>query len=594
MTSQQTGKDRVSLAAGRVAAGMDTPAGELDAVTTLEALSGIGGALYSWDIASDRLEWTANAAALFGIESPAEIGTGRDFARFLDPSGPAGRYESVFESGSRDGGEGVPYLTEYRFLSPGADTRQAMWVEDCGRWYAGPDGQPLRAHGIVRLLRGGGSERAELRFRSDHDTLTGGFNRSRLTEELSAAIDRAQKRNSSAALVIAAVNSLGAVNDAFGFTTGDEAVAGVAERLSDRMRAGDALGRLAGNKIGVVLNDCSEADLRVAAERFSLAVSEEPIETSSGPVAVTVSMGGVLMPRHAATASDALARAQEALSSARRRRTSNLALYDPSPAREAQRQRNVAIAKEVVEALNAGRVALAFQPIVSAKSAEPVLHEGLCRLSTEAGEPIHPGDFIETVERLGVIRLIDNCALDLAVNALLDSPELSLSINVSTASAMDGTWFARLAAHVRNNRHLPDRLTIEITETMAIADMARAIDFVQSLRDLGCRVAIDDFGAGHTSFRNLRALEADLVKIDGSFVENIGNNPDDVAFVSALVGLARHMGLQTVAEKVTTESDAEMLRGIGIDYLQGHFFGRAEAEPLQTTARSRVGSAVGQ
>ncbi len=557
----------------------DTPKGDFPAVdhaTAAAILSNTGIAAYVWDMESDTLAWTGDAPFLFGVRDAAEIATGRRFAQIVDPAGPPGRFDAISGDQRVDHGPGVPYELAYRLVS---GTRSGRWLEDCGRWFAGADGRPARAEGVVRLATERQAREQRLVYRGDHDDLTGGLNRTRFVEELAALITTADRDRASCALAIVAVDNLGPLNEAYGFDVGDELISGVSARIEAAMRAGDFLGRLSGNKIGVGLNGCTEVDLRIAAERFSAAVAEAPFSTASGEVALTVSVGGVILPRYARVVGEALARAQEALGAARARGAADIAIYEPSPGREAARRHNIAMAGEVISALNAGRVELALQPIVNARTHQPLFYEGLCRLRVEDGSPVYAGDFIETAERLGIIRLVDHRTLDLAVAALADDRDLNLSINVSSSSALDGGWFSRLAAHIRRDRSLSARLIVEITETMAIADLDRATDFVRSLRDLGCRVAIDDFGAGHTSFRNLRALGADLVKIDGSFVENVADSPDDLFFVSTLVRLAQHMGLETVAERVSSSRDFNVLRAAGVDYLQGHLFGEAITRP---------------
>jgi EAL domain-containing protein (putative c-di-GMP-specific phosphodiesterase class I) len=168
--------------------------------------------------------------------------------------------------------------------------------------------------------------------------------------------------------------------------------------------------------------------------------------------------------------------------------------------------------------------------------------------------------------------------LELVVNELTGAAELHASVNVSPASAVDPDWWLGLGAMLRANRGAAERLIIEITETAAIQDVDDARGFVSRVKDLGCRIAIDDFGAGHTSFRNLRKLGVDIVKIDGVFVRNMVKSSDDRDFVQTLVDLSRRLGLKAVAEWVQDEEAAQTLAGWGCDYLQGALIGLATAE----------------
>ncbi|HUR43305.1 MAG TPA: EAL domain-containing protein, partial [Aestuariivirga sp.] len=150
-----------------------------------------------------------------------------------------------------------------------------------------------------------------------------------------------------------------------------------------------------------------------------------------------------------------------------------------------------------------------------------------------------------------------------------------LALNISGTTAADPRWYPQITAILAGNRGVTDRLIIEITETVALSDLQETRQFVEQLRSLGCTVAIDDFGAGYTSFRNLRALPVDILKIDGSFCRDLKDNADNGYFVRSLIDLAHTLNLQTVAEWVENEEDGDLLREWGIDFLQGNIFGEA-------------------
>jgi EAL domain-containing protein (putative c-di-GMP-specific phosphodiesterase class I) len=178
------------------------------------------------------------------------------------------------------------------------------------------------------------------------------------------------------------------------------------------------------------------------------------------------------------------------------------------------------------------------------------------------------------------------------VAELAASPDVHLSLNVSPATTGDADWWMNLEAALRTHPGAAERLIVEITETAAIQDIDQARGFVSRVRNLGSRIAIDDFGAGYTSFRNLRKLGVDLVKIDGAFVQNILHSADDRAFVQTLIELARRLKIKTVAEWVQDEDAAAMLESWGCDYLQGRLIGSATADP--PWRRMRVRQAVAE
>jgi EAL domain-containing protein (putative c-di-GMP-specific phosphodiesterase class I) len=190
------------------------------------------------------------------------------------------------------------------------------------------------------------------------------------------------------------------------------------------------------------------------------------------------------------------------------------------------------------------------------------------------GELVSAGQFIEIAEQLGLSRLIDMRTLQMALALLKRHPELTLSVNVSSLTASDPEWLAALRQLTADDAAMTRRLIVEITETSVITDMDMMKSFVDTLQELGCRVAIDDFGAGYTSFKNLKALQVDMVKIDGTFVKDLMADPADQAFIRTMVELARSFKLVTVAEWVGDEDAASFLSHAGIDYLQGYHFGQ--------------------
>ena len=186
---------------------------------------------------------------------------------------------------------------------------------------------------------------------------------------------------------------------------------------------------------------------------------------------------------------------------------------------------------------------------------------------------------VPAAERLGLGRLFDLAVLDLVLEALRRHPEAVLSINVSSESIAGTDWIDRLADGLARNRGAGRRLIVEITESGAIRNLDEAARFVDRLHKLGVRLAIDDFGAGFTSFRSLRALAVDIVKIDGSFVEKLTENADDRIFVRHLAGLAGELGIETVAEWVPDEAAAALLAEWGVQRLQGDLWGEAVLVP---------------
>ena len=537
-----------------------------------DILASLGQASFVWDIGSDRLTWSANAPKMFADIPAEQLASGAEFAGLIEPARSI-RQDALTHAPPGRAAEGVPYRIEYAVRATTAVP--AIWIEETGVWFAGSDGRPWRAQGVVRINNERHARDEQLLKLSRHDPLTGELNRTHLIASLAEAIEENTRFRSACAFMLIGIDHLARVNDAFGFDVADAVIAEVAGRIRTRLRAGDVLGRFSGNKFGLILKNCTVDDTNVAAARFLAGIRDEVVPTRSGPVSVTASIGAVSVPRYARNADEAINRAQETLDAAKRRRAGSFALWRPNVERDAQRRVNIRVTDEIVTALNDRRIVAAFEPVVTACSREPAFYECLVRMELGDGQVLLAPDIVPVAERLGLIRLVDHRILELVMAELIASPDVQLSLNISPETTMDPDWSATIESLMRSHPDIARRLIVEITETVAIQEVDDVRGFITRLKNLGGRIAIDDFGAGYTSFRNLRKLGVDIVKIDGAFVQNIVRSADDRAFVQTLIDLARRLDIKTVAEWVQDEEAAAMLRGWGCDYIQGRLIGLA-------------------
>ncbi len=551
------------------------------------AVEATGGATYHWHISSDEMLWNSEAAKILDVSEPDNLSTGRKFADLLDSENTTSRFEVVMRSHDADNGSGVPYCIEYRMRPHGRQMRKAIWVEDSGRWFAGADGKPAEAFGVIRRVDDRHHRDERLEFLSSSDPLTGMMNRGRLSDELSASIAHCKEQNQTCALLIAVINNLAVVNDAYGFDVADEVIVAVGHKLRRVVRQHDHIARYSGAKFAILLNDCTEEEVSLAAERFLRVARDSVIETDMGPVWAMLSIGGIFLPKHAETANAALACCEEALAEAKRKRNDNFVIFEPSPERLSVRELNARCAAEIVGALREERFSLAFQPIVDAASGEVASYEALLRMKCDGDSVIEASHLIPIAEKLGLVRLIDQSVVRMAVRVLRKFEQTNLAVNVSGATATDPRWFIELAQELAENAEVASRIIIEVNEAALLGDIESGAAFINRVRELGCRVAIDDFGAGFSAFRNLKALNVNMVKLDGTYCEQLSSNQESQYFVRSLIDLARKFDLQVVAEWVETEEDAAILRDMGVDYLQGKLFG----EPMLVGAWSDQASA---
>ena len=326
------------------------------------ALKSAGETAYRWDIASDELVWSANAADVLGCPIEA-VASGKLFANMLDFENVTSRYETVMSSKAHDEGQGVPFQIEYMFRCQGRQNDKSIWLEDIGRWQVGTDGVPKTVYGTVRRVDERHKRDQHLNFLGNCDPLTGMMNRGRMTEALSEAISVARKAGNNCAFAIAAVNNLSTVNEAYGFDVADEVIVAAGRRLRQVMRVGDGIARYSGGKFGIILNDCNEVDLDIALRRYLSVIRDSVIETDRGPVWVTLSVGAISLPKHGDNVRDATSRAEEALNEARKQPSDGYVVYQPSEKRAAGRMVNARgsgaaffiSAKTVVAALRAAR-----------------------------------------------------------------------------------------------------------------------------------------------------------------------------------------------------------------------------------------------
>jgi diguanylate cyclase (GGDEF)-like protein len=542
-------------------------------------LSSIGEVVYDWDLITDQLVFGPNIADVLNLPGFAASSTGRAFAEYLSSESPSSRYEAIMECGEPDIGRGVSYRVIYGLVDrqQNARTRPApIWIEDNGRWFAGSDSRPAHAHGAIRVITERYEAERQLAHQSHCDALTGAVTRSRFKDDVEALLARSERKGPNFAILLVGIDNLAGLNHSYGYDIGDEIIAAAVARLRAQIRTTDIVARYAGNKFALLLEDCTAEQMQVAAQRFLDAIDTEPLQTSTGRIAASVRIGGVIAPQQGRTVQILFYHVEEALEATRRASSDRFIAYTDSLVRHDARLQIQNVSDGILTALNQSRIILVTQPIVSVKTGKVAFHEALMRIADEAGNLILPADILPVAEKTGLIQLIDHRMLELAVQALSANPELQLAINASGATVLDIHWADRLRAACAYHKDVASRLTIEITETCAIADLEATRRAIVEMKACGVKVAMDDFGAGHTSFRNLRNLRIDLLKIDGAFVQNLARSEDDRFFVRTLVELARHLQIPTVAEWVEDAESAALLADWGVDYLQGHYFGQAQ------------------
>jgi diguanylate cyclase (GGDEF)-like protein len=535
------------------------------------ALDAAGDLAYAWELDRDAIEWSGRLGRS-GPGFTAGITTGRLFAGHIHPD-DQGHRKSVLAThldGRRD------FDCEYRLRDAAGEF---AWVHERGQALRDANGRPQQMFGVIRAVGDRKAQPRRAEHLANYDELTGHFNRSRLREAVDRVIAADRRAPGHAMFLAVGIDDMSTINTTFGTIAADTVLVEIGRRLDCCVRVSDHIGRLGGDRFGVLLAHCPAEHVARAADKILASVRAVPIATPNGPIFATVSIGGASASGEDLTSYDVITRAESALAEAKDAGRDCFVHYRTSDEQRDRQSRSTAVGDAVQTALRQDRVRFAFQPIVSAETGEVAYHECLLRLR-DAGDGVVPaGDFVRDVEQLGYIRLIDRHILDKVIAEALAHPGVTLGFNVSALTAADRPWLRALTAQLRAHPELAGRLIVEITETAALYDIEESARFVAALRRAGCRVALDDFGAGHTSLQHLQSLAVDTVKIDRSFIRNIATSPESQIFLRHLLGLAKGFGFSTVAEGVETAEEAEILRREGVSFFQGHYFGRATAEP---------------
>lgn len=469
--------------------------------------------------------------------------------------------------------DGAEYKLVYQWRS---SQGEHIWIEEQGRRKSGKGDIPAEIDGVMRnvTIRKRAEDRAA--FLATHDDLTGVLNLAALTQSLDHLAALSERQHSEGALLRLRITNLKDINDIYGYDTGDSVLAEFAKRLSYIVRAPDVLGRISGADFALILYGAGRDEVKAIADRLFVLLQKSPVNTPHGGLYGDISIGSTQFRTQASSAQDALSQSLIALNHAK---PSKLCAYDDSLAVATPSFSRETNSQDILDALNQRRIQLAYQPIIDTKTSGLHHYECLLRLRREDGEVISAGRFIMAAEGLDLVHLLDRRALELASETLISDPDIHLALNVSAGTVKDPESAADYIKALKALGPRAEQITLELTETVALDDPAKASAFSNDVRSLGCRFAIDDFGSGYTTFRNLMAIEADTIKIDGTLIQGVASDVNKQTFVRMMVDLAQTFGVQTVAEMVDDRADADILRRLGIDYFQGFMFGVPSAAP---------------
>ena len=537
-----------------------------------------GEALFAW-------QNEENAVALFCAQHPTL------------PRSIAGLEERICDIGNSLREQAIATLTwngakfqiDYKIRT--FDGRD-IWVEERGKRLAGDGPRATQIIGVISNIQNRKTREEQAGYHAAFDSLTGLWNKTRMSEGLTHLLSYAQRYDRQSGYIVFKISNLDNINATYGYEAGDHLLTAVAERLQSCVRSPDICGRVSGVSFGVGLTDCDGVQMQMVANRIGNALKSAPYESPYGDLQATFAVGGIALSQKAVSAVDAMEQVQTAVTHSQRLDGEFVAYSSDLPDIKPRQNNKDFVREDIINALNDRRVSLAYQPIIDAKTRETHHFECLLRLKRGDGEIVSAADFIMAAERLECVHLLDRRALELASHTLKQNTEIKLALNVSAATVKHKPSATAYLTALKALGADTSRVTIELTETVALEDPATANWFSVEARALGCKFAIDDFGAGHTTFSNLMAIEADEIKIDGSFIRDLSLTPHKQVFVRMMVDLAQTFSVKTVAEMVGSRDDAELLTRMGVDYLQGFMFGVPSAAPRMDAKRETSADAA--
>ncbi len=526
-----------------------------DAIYTLDR----DGLISSWNPAAERM---------FGYSAAEAVGQTIDFMlpSSLDPAGISLRHERVQRLLSE---QGVTEEFEDRRQRKDGRLVDVVIVGSSLRDFEGGRiGLVASARDISERRR----TEARVAHLANRDAVTGLFNRKRFEEAVEETLTRARHEHVEGAVIMLDLDNFKYVNEAFGHSTGDALVAIIARALSQRVRETDVLARLGGDEFAVLCAPIAMFDAERLATDLLDTVRAQTLAFGDQNIRVTASVGVCGFGAGSASVAELLADVDHTTYQSKEDGRNRMTVHTASQVGNSRQRLRGGTEHLLRHALAHDHFELHAQPIVTLASGAIDACEVLLRLR-RGPDVIFPGDFLPAAARLGLTREIDYWVIDHALELAAFHPELTFFVNLSGQTIDDDGLDQFIAERAATHACDPGHLVFELTETAAVGNIERARDLASKLAQLGCRFAIDDFGAGFSTFYYLKHFPADFIKIDGEFISGPRSPTDDLV-IESIVRIAGNLGKRTIAEFVGDDATMARMRELGVDLAQGYYFSR--------------------
>jgi diguanylate cyclase (GGDEF)-like protein/PAS domain S-box-containing protein len=449
---------------------------------------------------------------------------------------------------------------------------ETVWVLENAR--AVPDRDLIE--GILLDITDRKRTEIEIEHRAYHDSLTGLPNRNLLRDRLGIAVAHARRRNRCVAVLFLDVDDLKGINDTFGHQVGDRILQAVGDRLSEAIRAEDTVARIGGDEFAIVLSDLEdEESVRERAESIILLLQQKPVLIHDEEIRVTASVGAAVYPRDGEDPDRLLRNADSTMYRIKEKGGRGFRIHNQADSSRGLRRSS--LETELREGLARGEFVLHYQPQYDLTTRRLVGAEALVRWNHPEGIVVPPQGFITLAEHTGLIIPLGEAVLRMAIEKLRSwqqagATDFSLGVNISVRQFHQRDFIGLITDLIRNSGVDPSRLEFEITESLAVQKSGWTMRLLETLRGIGIRIAVDDFGTGRSSLIYLKSFPIDSIKIDQEFVRGVATDLHDQSIVTAILMLARKLQLRTIAEGVEYDAACEILRELGCRDGQGYFF----------------------